>query len=293
MSAGGTAWSKSAPQDALQAKGQAWLREYMSSTLPSVPIEALGESCFAPSTGAAPAAPTSGDPRADSFTAPPADADAAEASADSTALPPARRKLELNSLFNNIYLGEANGASVARTSTPTPLLKLPEGSGKLPPRPPSMPGSERLVAGGKRGSGEKALQRVTLSDRASTSGSFHSDRGADPGSKISLTARNLVLKEKMEKKEKEKKESARSAMAMASRPESTVMAGLDEEELEALAGADLSHACASPARVGTILSRALLAGKYAQARMHAAHAWVTCVHACRGAGRRGAGAAGA
>jgi hypothetical protein len=52
-----------------------------------------------------------------------------------------------------------------------------------------------------------------------------------------------VLKEKMEKKEKEKNQTKKHAMG--SRPESVAVVGMDEEELEALAGVSCPDACGS------------------------------------------------
>lgn len=216
----------------------------MSSALPSVHLEALGESCFTQTPDGGPST---------SHQAPAAAANAngaAEATLDSVL--PAKdgsRVLNLKNMFDGIYLGDAPSGAGSPTAAPPPL-KLPGrdsastgASVKLPPRPPSTPGSDRLLSGGKRVSAEKALQRATLSDNSlSKSSSFHADRnsgggttpGTPGGSGISLTARNLVLKEKMEKKEKEKSQTKKHAMA--SRPESIAIAGMDEEELEALAG---------------------------------------------------------
>lgn len=53
ISAGGSAWTKVGP--ALDgAKPASWLQEYQFHDLPSVPIEALGESCFSSQQSTAP-----------------------------------------------------------------------------------------------------------------------------------------------------------------------------------------------------------------------------------------------
>lgn len=220
----------------------------MSASLPSVPLEALGESCFTQAPVAQPstsqqAAPSPLDARAAPIAAP-------QQRESVVAAKPGDRMLNLKHIFDGIYLGDAPSSGSPAVAPPS--LKIPGQDGasttasvKLPPRPPLTPGSDRLLSGGKRASAEKALQRATLSEKSSSSksGSFHADRGAvgastpgtPGGSGISLTARNLVLKEKMEKKEKEKSQTKKAAMA--SRPESVAVAGMDEEELEALAGA--------------------------------------------------------
>lgn len=237
--AGGTAWGRAAPHEGQSSKAQAWLKEYMSFTLPSVSLEALGESCFA-QTAVTPDADPS--PHAAQQ-----DEQPGEASPESV-LPRDKtsgRVLKLDSLFKGIYTGAAPSSDTPVASSQA-SLKLPshESASKLPPRPPSTPGSDRYYAGGKRASAEKALHRATQSEKGlSKSSSWHADRGisggaaagTSAGSGISLTARNLVLKEKMEKKEKEKSQTKKHAMA--SRPESVAMVGImDEEELEALAG---------------------------------------------------------
>lgn len=244
-STGGTAWGKSAPHEGQSKKAQAWLREYMGSALPSVPLEALGESCFteapAPHSSASQQgaeAHAGASASAERNAEPAAAADRGDAALPTK--PGASRMLDLKNIFDGIYLGDAPSAAAA-----PPALKLPGrepagAAGKAPLRPPSTPGSDRLQAAGKRMSAEKALQRATLSDRPlSRSSSAHADRaagggtaGTPGGSGIPLTARNLVLKEKIEKEKSQTKKHP-----MASRPESVAVAGMDEEELEALAGA--------------------------------------------------------
>ena len=139
---------------------QAWLQEYMAAALPSVPLEALGESCFTQ-------APVTHSPTLQEGAVAHAGASAVRAAAPEVPVPPAKpdsdRVLNLKTMFDGIYLGDAPSPTTAPPPLKLPVQESDATAGKVPRRPPSTPGSDRLKSGGKRMSAEKALQRATLS----------------------------------------------------------------------------------------------------------------------------------
>jgi hypothetical protein len=169
------------------------------------------------------------------------------------------KKLDVAALFAGIYLGDSSsGDAVAAAdagAAAQPSGRLGGqggslstlrsggfGSVQLPASPtPSQSGSAPgLPPRGARPHHENALQRATGADslkdpaRAAAAASA----AAAPAKPIALTARNLVLKEKVEKVSGKSGGSGKmSAGRGVSRPQSTAAPFADEEELRALEGA--------------------------------------------------------
>lgn len=151
------------------------------------------------------------------------------------------KPLDLENLFANIYMGDDSGGERAAVTSPpsaaapghaaspaiAPLAETPAVqrlAGKAshaPPRPPRSTASNSSFKAAPASAPENALKRATDAGPGAPAAS-----PAQPKI-VSLTARNLHLKEKVEKVSKR----------AASRPESVVMHTADDEELRALEGA--------------------------------------------------------
>ena len=132
-----------------------------------------------------------------------------QAGADGTS---GQAALKLEDLFKDIYLGEDVGEGGAAATGGAPPAAVPD---LTVPAPPAG------AAGKVRQAGDKALQRATAEAAVPAGGA---------PARLPLTARNLVLKEKVERKAEGQRGTARGAGDPPA---------VDDEELRAIAGTSL------------------------------------------------------